>query len=321
MTDQKNDLVAPATKRWRRIRIHNRTSGSAEVALHLGDGVPDDKVAWGNVKEVPARETFLWGIRHVGMITLLTRTSEGSSEGISIKIVEDVADYHLVIDGDGLHVFSRDGRCGPDQPDGIRRVQVGCGPHNLFPDWWNVDIRPFDGIDAVMDATTEWPYQNLDFVYGEHFLEHLDLEGALRFLVAAGNSLRQDGVLRLTTPNLDWVMRSHYPLDPATASEAHLGTLAINRAFHGWGHQFLYSRPFLEFVLKNLGYGDVRFYDYGESDTPALRNLERHGGYYYAYGVPNLLVVEATNIGPTALPDTVYNMLKKNFLNYFWGGH
>ena len=68
-------------------------------------------------------------------------------------------------------------------------------------------------------------------------------------------------------------------------------------------------------------YGEVRFYDYGESDTLALQNLERHGGYYYAYGVPNLLVVEATNTGPTALPDAVYNMLKKNFLNYYWGGH
>jgi hypothetical protein len=48
-------------------------------------------------------------------------------------------------------------RLGPNTPLGIRKVHVGCGPHAILPDWWNVDIRSFLGIDEVIDATAPWP--------------------------------------------------------------------------------------------------------------------------------------------------------------------
>lgn len=44
----------------------------------------------------------------------------------------------------------------PEHKLGIKRVQVGCGPHNILSDWWNVDIRQFDGIDQEMDVTMPW---------------------------------------------------------------------------------------------------------------------------------------------------------------------
>ena len=73
-------------------------------------------------------------------------------------------------------------RLSPQNHNGIKKVQVGCGPHNIMADWWNVDIRPFPGIDQVMDVTKPWPFNGLEYVYGEHFLEHLSLEGAIAFL-------------------------------------------------------------------------------------------------------------------------------------------
>ena len=33
-----------------------------------------------------------------------------------------------------------------------------------------------------MDVTKPWPFNGLEYVYGEHFLEHLSLEGAIAFL-------------------------------------------------------------------------------------------------------------------------------------------
>jgi hypothetical protein len=104
-------------------------------------------------------------------------------------------------------------RRGPSHPDGLRRVNVGSGPALLPPDWWNVDVRPFPGIDEVMDAAAPWPWQDrLDYVYGEHFLEHLTVPQALRFLVEAGKSLRQGGRIRLSTPSLEWVLATHFHL-------------------------------------------------------------------------------------------------------------
>lgn len=63
-------------------------------------------------------------------------------------------------------------RLGPNFPSGIKRVHVGCGPHAILPDWWNVDVRKFRGIDDVIDAAEPWPYTDLDFVFAEHFIEH-----------------------------------------------------------------------------------------------------------------------------------------------------
>ncbi|MGH2474995.1 MAG: class I SAM-dependent methyltransferase, partial [Candidatus Limnocylindrales bacterium] len=157
------------------------------------------------------------------------------------------------------------GRRGPNERGGIARLHVGCGPQNLMPGWWNVDIRSFEGIDEVADVTATWPWKRIDYCYGEHFLEHLTLEQAVAFLGHARDRLRPGGRIRLSTPSLEWVWRTHFRLDGTTA-EMVADTYKANRAFHGWGHQFLYSRPFLERVLTASGLTDIRFYAFGESD-------------------------------------------------------
>lgn len=160
-------------------------------------------------------------------------------------------------------------------------------------DWWNVDIRRFPGIDQVADVTEPWPWQNLDYVYGEHFLEHLSLDGAIQFLAQAAAALRAGGRIRLSTPGLEWVWRTHFDAS-APAPDVVAGTYQANRAFYGWGHRFLYSRPMLEHVLQGAGFADLTFHRFGESDDPALRGLERHGGFEVIDTWPNVWIVEAT---------------------------
>lgn len=90
-------------------------------------------------------------------------------------------------------------RKSPSHADGIKPIQVGCGPKNIFHDWWNVDIRQFAGIDEVNDVTQSWSWKDtLDYVYGEHFLEHLTITQAIDFLVEAGNALHVGGKIRLS---------------------------------------------------------------------------------------------------------------------------
>lgn len=196
--------------------------------------------------------------------------------------------------GQGASGGAAPGRLGPDQKGGIKRVQVGCGPHNVMQDWWNTDIRRLAGIDAALDATQPWPYEDLEYVYGEHFLEHLTLDGAVAFLKHAGNSLRAGGKLRLSTPNLEWVLRTHYPYEKAEIDEIVSGVLQTNRAFHGWGHQFLYSEGMLKYLLGEMGFEGISFFTYGESEEPALRNIERHGKFSIYEGHPSVVIVEAT---------------------------
>jgi predicted SAM-dependent methyltransferase len=184
-------------------------------------------------------------------------------------------------------------RLAPEHLNGIKRVQVGCGPHDLRPEWWNTDIRPFPGIDEAMDATQNWPWRNtLDFVYAEHFLEHLTFDGAAHFLCHAGNALRPGGYIRLTTPSLEWVMKTHFDPDPNNLQDVLLKTFETNRAFYGWGHQFIYSREMLFEILKLVGFENIRFCIHGQSTIPELHNLERRPSPPNSSGLPDTLVIE-----------------------------
>lgn len=211
----------------------------------------------------------------------------------------------------------------PSEANGIRKVQVGCGPKNILPDWWNIDIRDFKGIDQVMDVTKKWPWENvLDYVYGEHFLEHLAIPEACSFLVEAGNAIKIGGRIRLTTPSLEWVLKTHFTFDETLKTRELSQTWAINRAFRGWGHQFLYSKEMLLHLLNALCFENIVFFDYGRSDDPNLINLERHGGWRIDHGYPSVWIVEATRGSQLITSNVSFDIESDSmYLKYVKSGH
>ncbi|WP_330989193.1 class I SAM-dependent methyltransferase [Burkholderia territorii] len=214
-------------------------------------------------------------------------------------------------------------RRSPDHTDGLKRVQVGCGPHNILAEWWNVDIRAFRGIDQVMDVTKPWAWEGmLDYIYGEHFIEHLELSGAISFLQNALQALRPGGKIRLSTPSLEWVLATHFDLDAEADDVKIRQTFATNRAFHGWGHRFLYSRQFLKKIISSVGFGDVQFFSYGESDDSNLANMERHGGFRVDRGFPSVWSVEATRLGKCISGDDKFiEKCQSDYMKYVASGH
>lgn len=201
----------------------------------------------------------------------------------------------------------------------MKKISVGSGPHHKISDEWEtVDIRPFPGVDHVMDVTKKWSFRNVDYISGEHFLEHLALEKAIMFLVMAGNSLKIGGKIRLSTPNLTWVMLTHYRPENVNISDM----LTINRAFHGWGHQFLWSSVMLEYVLNELGFINIEFYEYGKSNDPELNDIERHGGGGSYKGEPSVIIVEVTKTTKIIKSSSDFlNRLENEFLQYVRSGH
>ena len=183
---------------------------------------------------------------------------------------------------------------GPLEAGGVKRVQVGCGPKNLLADWWNVDIRPFDGIDEAMDVTKTWPWSDvLEFVYGEHFLEHLTIAQGMDFLRHAHRALKPGGVIRLSTPSLEWVLKTHFTFG-ADEIATRRDNWQINRAFYGWGHRFLYSKAMLTSLIQACGFERPTFHSYGESSRMPLKGLERHGGWAMGGGFPSVWILEAS---------------------------
>src|SRR3954470_3552305 len=108
------------------------------------------------------------------------------------------------------------------------RLHIGCGPQHL-DGWVNVDLHPGPGVDRALDVRDGLPFTGAEVVYAEHFLEHLTLDEGLAFLRDSHRALAPGGVLRLSTPNLDWVVRTQY-IEPY-ASDPRRAALRLNHGF------------------------------------------------------------------------------------------
>lgn len=174
------------------------------------------------------------------------------------------------------------------------QLHLGCGPLAL-DGWINIDNQPYAGIDFRWDLARGIPFRDARYVFAEHFIEHLSYQQAVEFTRGCRLALRDDGVLRLSTPNLDWVWKIAYqPAAWAGEDDALRDCFVLNRAFRGWGHQFLYNFTTLTALLQNAGFENVRALRYGESEIAALRGLERHEQYIDTPDLPHVLVIEAS---------------------------
>ncbi len=169
-------------------------------------------------------------------------------------------------------------------------LHIGCGDQRL-DGWVNVDRQELPSVDVVVDVTAGLPFDDAAALFAEHFLEHLPLDEAIAFLLEAHRVLAAGGRLRLSTPNLDWVLATQYRESGAGAAAS--GALRLNRAFYGWSHRFLWNRPLLAEALAAAGFTELRWCRHGESEWETFRGLERHEPYDDTPDLPHVLIVEA----------------------------
>ncbi len=176
------------------------------------------------------------------------------------------------------------------------RLHIGCGRESI-PGWTNIDIQALEGVDVVLDASRSLPFREAEAVFAEHFLEHLRIDEALAFFQRAHRALRLDGWIRVSTPNLDWVLLTHYP-GWAAGEQRALNALALNRAFHGWGHQFAWNFESLDLALRATGFQEIRLCRYGESTLSVFRDLEHHETYPDHPDAQHVLIAEGRKGSP-----------------------
>jgi predicted SAM-dependent methyltransferase len=192
----------------------------------------------------------------------------------------------------------------------VDKLHVGSGPL-VRESWTNVDLEHHPGVEFVLDVRDGLPFADVQYVYAEHFLEHLTYDEGIRFLKECRNVLSADGVLRLSTPNLDWVHATQY-----SSSDAVRNCFAMNKAFRGWGHQFLYNLTTLVLTLRAAGFEKVDRHRYGESSDPNLRDLERHEISLDSETLPHVIIVEARGVSRGDDPS-----LEAAVEDYDWAAH
>jgi predicted SAM-dependent methyltransferase len=161
---------------------------------------------------------------------------------------------------------------------GVRKAHYGSAGILFAKDWVNLDFSDEPETDAhylKTDLTEKHPFPDgwLSVGYAEDFLEHLDQEQSLRFLIEVHRTLQPGGVVRLSFPGLEGVLRKHYT--PATFGAA---CIASTEAYDMWGHRHFYSREELKTVAAHIGFREVRFCEFGVSPRPELNGLDRRSG-------------------------------------------
>ncbi|MGA1791377.1 MAG: glycosyltransferase [bacterium] len=161
------------------------------------------------------------------------------------------------------------------------RLHVGCGDRNL-DGFINIDIsgKP----QKKLDVRKGLPYRNncVDYIFSEHFIEHLSREESIRFLEECYRVLKPGGVCRVATPDLDEVIKS-YSQDQWARKEwiSRFGygwipnkCLMLNVGLRHWGHQHIYNEEDLKMIGNLAGFIIAQRCDVGQSLFEPLKGLE-----------------------------------------------
>ena len=164
------------------------------------------------------------------------------------------------------------------------RVHYACG-RNVLPGWLNLDgfdeSYPSGDVPPELaarifrlDLTGPHPFPDNSFRLGycEDFIEHIDQPALVAFLCECHRTFRHGGVLRLSSPGLDGILRDHlhgsgYPAAAALEADA----------YRRWWHKHFLCFEEIAIIAHRIGWREVRACRYGESDIPDLRQETRPG--------------------------------------------
>lgn len=172
------------------------------------------------------------------------------------------------------------------KPTGPIMLNVGCGT-DYKKGWVNIDNNS-DGnitkLDLNFDLRNPLPYKagTVDFIFHEHFLEHLTPDEGRTSLGDFMRVLKPGGVMRIAMPDLEESIKLYLDKDWRTApvitnhNMQFVQTPAelLNMSFSWWGHKWLYDWAELDRRLREVG--ATKFYrvKHSQSDYPELRGLE-----------------------------------------------
>lgn len=158
------------------------------------------------------------------------------------------------------------------------KLHLGCGS-NLLSGWVNIDLDS-PGSDLHADLTQPLPFSNgsVDLIFTEHFIEHITRANAVALLKECKRVMRQGAVMRISTPDLNWLVQQYSLSKTDEWADVHwhpnTPCQLINEGMRSWGHHFLYDIKELCNVLQEAGFSSIKSVPHRSSDHDELRGLE-----------------------------------------------
>lgn len=180
----------------------------------------------------------------------------------------------------------------------VVKLNVGCGT-DYKEGWINIDNNSDHNIQRLdlnwdMRNPLPFPEESVDFIFNEHFFEHLPVDDGVKTMQELRRVLKPGGVMRIAMPNLESVVNSYMnvPLDEdPVIKEFGLNFIKtraewMNISFRWWGHMWLYDWEELDRRLRQAGFTRFKRQKLRKSKYRELANLEVRNG--------STLIVEAT---------------------------
>ncbi len=168
----------------------------------------------------------------------------------------------------------------------VVKLNIGCGT-DYKKGWINIDNNSdnnIENLDLNWDLLNPLPFDDnsADFIFHEHFMEHLSVEEAQAVMKDLMRVLKPDGVMRIAMPDLATIVDTYINIpinkDPVLKGRKidFVKTPAewMNMSFRWWGHKWLYDWEELQRRMKEVGYTTIKRCKLKQSSHPELKNLE-----------------------------------------------
>lgn len=194
---------------------------------------------------------------------------------------------------DSLCFFSRIQAKRFIQNQKIRCIHYGSGDI-LLKNWLNVDLLPWLHLRLhnflrrkrqteqylQVNILKTHPFKNnyFDYAYCQDLIEHFTQGELVFFLLECFRTLRSGGVLRLSFPQYENVLKRIKYLTKQNWTSKEIE----NDSYTKFGHRTYFSPVDIKILAANIGYSSVQVCRYRSSGHKLLRNLDfRYGNNAY----------------------------------------
>ena len=193
------------------------------------------------------------------------------------------------------------------------KLNLGSGEKHIHG-WHNLDANnEHDFCVTCLTRSIQWsaPYlrdyddESVDFIYNEHFIEHLDEVDGFIMLTECFRTLKKGGVLRICAPSIDRYVSEFLKFDKFNLNDFRNSTQFLNYAIYGEGwkngvgvrylrkiegskyedisyapcdHKYIYSISDITEKLEKIGFSSIEEKPWGFSEISIFNGLENHPG-------------------------------------------
>lgn len=176
-------------------------------------------------------------------------------EKIKRKIIEILRNFFLFEIGAIIRRFKK--RPLLKNSDGAVLIHIGCGEFN-DKRYINIDTRRgwhIHYIDSIENCRKLFPEDFADLIYACHVLEHVPHLKLLKVIKGLFSCLKEGGVLRLSVPDFDTIIKMYQIKNSIIDVTA---PLMGGQGYPGNFHYSVFNEEYLKNLLLEGGFKEVR---------------------------------------------------------------